>query len=80
MLESAPPLTLGELTPDDALIVFSTEGANPAELTAIVLLAGVEPILAAQPKGSTEMVLGPWKMGMGSGEGGPWIDRPGRAP
>jgi hypothetical protein len=71
MLESAPALTLGELKPTDALIVLSMEGANPSEVTAIIVLAGVEPILAAQPKGSTQTVLGPWRMGMGGGEGGP---------
>ena len=51
-------------------MVLSTEGANPSEVTAIIVLAGVEPILAAQPKGSEEMVLGQWNMG-GGAEGGP---------
>jgi hypothetical protein len=69
MLERAPALTLGELKPGDALIVVSTKGTNPAEVTAITVLAGVEPILAAQPRGSEQMELGPWNMSMG--EGGP---------
>lgn len=69
MLERAPAFTLAELKPGDALIVVSTKGINPAEVTAITVLAGVEPILAAQPKGSEEMELGPWNMSMG--EGGP---------
>jgi hypothetical protein len=69
MLERTPPFTLGELNPGDALIVLSTEGAKASEVTAIVLLAGVEPILAAQPKGRDQMMLGPWNMSMG--EGGP---------
>ena len=71
MLERAPAITLGELKPGDALIVVSTAGANPSEVMAIVLLAGVEPILAARPKG-TEVNLG-WNLGMGGweGEGGP---------
>jgi hypothetical protein len=38
-------------------------------VTAIIVLAGVELILAAQPKGSDQMVLGPWTMS--AGEGGP---------
>lgn len=73
MLEHMPPLSLGELKPGDALIAVSTEGANPSELTAIVLLAGVEPILMARPKGSNQVVLPAWTMGMsgGEGEGGP---------
>jgi hypothetical protein len=69
MIERAPALALSELKPGDALIVLSTEGVKPSEVTAITVLAGVEPILAAQPKGSEQMVLGPWNMGMG--EGGP---------
>ena len=68
MLDRSPVLTLGELKPGDALIVVSTAGANASEVTAIVLLAGVEPILAARPKGSTEVNLG-WNLGMGGGEG-----------
>ena len=71
MLDRTPPLKLDELKPGDALIVVSTEGADPSQITAIVLLAGVEPILAAQPKGSNQMILGQWNMGMGGGgEGG----------
>ena len=69
MLERAPALTLGELKPGDALIVVSTKGTNPSEVTAITVLAGVEPILAAQPRGGEQMDLGPWNMSMG--EGGP---------
>ena len=69
MLERAPALTLSELKPGDALIVVSTKGTNPSEVTAITVLAGVEPILAAQPRGGEQMDLGPWNMSMG--EGGP---------
>ena len=69
MLERTPPLVLGDLQPGEPLMVLSTEGRRPAEVTAIIVLAGVEPILAARAKGSEEMVLGPWNMG--GGEGGP---------
>ena len=69
MLERTPPLKLSELKPGEPLIVVSTQGAKPSEVTAIVVLSGVEPILAAQPKGSKEMVLGQWNMGMGGGGG-----------
>ncbi len=69
MLLRAPPLKLDELKPGEPLIVVSTQGAKPSEVTAIVILSGVEPILASQPKGSKEMVLGQWNMGMGGGGG-----------
>jgi hypothetical protein len=71
MLERAPALDLGELKPGDPLIVVSTEGAKPSEVMAIDIFAGVEPILAARPKGSNLAVLGSWSLGMNGGEGGP---------
>lgn len=71
MLERAPALDLGELKPGDPLIVVSTEGAKPSEVTAIDVLADVEPILAARPKGSNQAVVGAWNLGMNGGEGGP---------
>jgi hypothetical protein len=67
MLEHTPPLSLNELKPGEPLIVVSTEGAKPGEVTAIAVLSGVEPILRARPKGSQEVRLGPWSMGGGGG-------------
>ena len=71
ILEGAPALDLGELKPGDSLMVVSTEGTKPSEVTAIDIFAGVEPIFAARPKGSNQAVLGPWSLGMNGGEGGP---------
>jgi len=71
ILERAPALDLSELKPGDPLIVVSTEGAKPSEVTAIDIFAGVEPILAARPKGSNQVVMGSWSLGMNGGEGGP---------
>jgi hypothetical protein len=71
MLERAPAQDLAELKPGDPLIVVSTEGAKPSEVMAIDILTGVEPILAARPKGSNQVMVGPWSLGMNAGEGGP---------
>ena len=71
LLERAPALALGELKTGEPLIVLSTEGAKPSELTAILVLGGVEPILAARPKGSGQVVIGPWGLGKGGGEDAP---------
>jgi hypothetical protein len=71
MLERAPALELGELKPGDPLIVVSTEGAKQSEVMAIDIFAGVEPILAARPKGSNQVVMGSWSLGMNGGDGGP---------
>jgi hypothetical protein len=65
MLDRMPALELTELKPGDALIVSSTAGAEPDKLTAITLLAGVEPILTSAPKGRQGMALGNWNLGGG---------------
>jgi Cu/Ag efflux protein CusF len=46
-LERMPALTLAEIKPGDALIISSTKGADAAQVTAIVVVAGVEPLLAS---------------------------------
>jgi Cu/Ag efflux protein CusF len=50
-LERMPALTLAELKPGDALIVSSTKGADISEATAIVVVAGVEPLLTSASGG-----------------------------
>ncbi|MGA8184917.1 MAG: hypothetical protein WB819_14895 [Terriglobia bacterium] len=72
MLQQMPALSLSQLKPGEPLIIVSTEGVKPDQVTAIAVLSGVEPILRAQPKGSKEVGLGPWNMsvGGGGGEGG----------
>ena len=69
MLERMPTLSLTELKPNEPVIVVSTEGVKPSEVTAITILTGVEPILAARPKGG-DMNLGSWNLGMGGNGGG----------
>ncbi len=67
ILDRAPNITLADLKPGDAIIVLSTVGANADSLTAITLLAGVEPILTRP--GTREMSLGGWSLGAGGGGG-----------
>lgn len=69
-LERMPTLTLNDIKKGEPIIIFSTEGTSPSEVTAIYILTGVEPILAAHPKGSGEMNLGSWNLSLGGGEGG----------
>jgi Cu/Ag efflux protein CusF len=67
MLERVPAATLADLKPGDAIIVLSTVGASADQMTAITMLAGVEPILARP--GGREMQLGGWSLGgLGGGE------------
>ena len=69
MLSRLPTETLGGLKVGDAVMIVATQPpADSAQPTAVTLLAGVEPILQASPKG--EMVLSPWGVGGGAPEGG----------
>ncbi len=65
MLERVPAATLADLKAGDAIIVLSTVGASVDQMTAITMLAGVEPILTKP--GTREMQLGGWSLG-GLGE------------
>lgn len=71
-LENMPMVTLNDIKRGDPVVIFSMEGTSPSEVTAIFILTGVEPILAAQPKGGGEVNLGNWNLSLGGGgEGGP---------
>ena len=68
MLERSPVATLADLKAGDAIVVLSSEGAAQGNVTAITLLAGVEPILTRP--GSKEMSLGGWTLDVEGGGGG----------
>jgi len=72
MLSRLPTETLGGLKVGEAVMIVATQPpADAAQPTAVTLLAGVEPILQASPKGDTQ--LSPWSMGgepAGGGGGG----------
>ncbi len=55
---------------DAVMIVASQSDASSQTETAVTLLSGVEPILAATPSGSPSMTLSPWNMGGGGAESG----------
>jgi hypothetical protein len=58
-----PALNLGELKPGNALILSSSKGDDPSSITAFRVVAGVEPFLAAAPRGNSgEVNLGDWSM------------------
>jgi hypothetical protein len=68
MIDRTPAISLADLMTGDAIIVSSTVGSNADQVTAITLLAGVEPILTKP--GTREMSLGDWNMGGGGDLGG----------
>jgi hypothetical protein len=65
-LSRLPDSSLTDLHKGDAVMIVSTEGDNSEAVTAITLLAGVEPILTAAPSGST--ILSPWSLGSANAE------------
>lgn len=70
MLSRLPTQTISDLKVGDAvMIVASQADASSANVSAVTLLSGVEPILAATPKGGTAMSISPWQMGDGGGGG-----------
>jgi Domain of unknown function (DUF5666) len=65
MLARMPAASLADLQTGDAVMVVTTEGSEKDSATVITLLAGVEPILRASPKGAQDMILSPWTLGGG---------------
>jgi len=69
MIARMPAASLSDLMKGDALMIVATEGSSTAPSTIITLLGGVEPILQASSKATPEMILSPWSLGAGGGEG-----------
>ncbi|WP_263352070.1 DUF5666 domain-containing protein [Acidicapsa acidisoli] len=65
MLNRAPAIHLADLQKGDAVMLVSTQGS--AEVTAVTLLAGVEPLLQA-PASTQNMLLSNWNMSSGGAE------------
>jgi co-chaperonin GroES (HSP10) len=72
LVSRLPNKTIADLKVGDAvMIVASQPDPGSATVTAVTLLSGVEPILAATPSGGPAMTLSPWNIGgEGSPEGG----------
>ncbi len=72
MLSRLPNSSLADLQKGEAVMIVSsfgqTSGDNSGEVTAITLLAGVEPILTAAPNRSASL-LSPWSLSTSGGEG-----------
>jgi hypothetical protein len=62
----APTVTLADLQKGDAVMIVSTAGTAPGQVSAIQLVAGVEPILEASPNAG--MSLPAWDVGGGGGD------------
>lgn len=70
MLGRMPAVAITDLQKGEAVMVVATEGSSSSAPTAITLLTGVEPILSASPNDNrATMLLSPWSLGGGMGEG-----------
>ncbi len=62
-LSRMPAVTLTDLQKGDAVMIVATDGLQESRVTAITLLAGVEPILQASPTGGASNLLAQWSLG-----------------
>jgi Cu/Ag efflux protein CusF len=65
VLERSPSITLADLKAGDALIISSTAGSEATKAMAIMILAGVEPLLTAAPvRAGQDPLGGTWSLDM----------------
>jgi hypothetical protein len=71
MLGRVPTVALADLQKGDALMIVSTQGEGNAPVSAITLLAGVEPVLTASSSASgAATLLSGWNMSESMGDAG----------
>jgi hypothetical protein len=71
LVNRLPASAMADFQKGDAVLVVSTQGTDAGGVTAITLLGGVEPILAAAPgAASAAMSLSPWSLGAPGGDAG----------
>jgi hypothetical protein len=70
-IESLPPLHLADLKPGEAVVISSTNSEDPSRVTAITLLAGVEPLLKGSSRGGREINISSWNLDLSMSVGLP---------
>jgi len=71
LVNRLPAAALTDFQKGDAILVVSTEGTESGGVTAITVVGGVEPILAAAPGGGGQAtMLSPWSLGAPGGDAG----------
>ncbi|MBI4889796.1 MAG: hypothetical protein HY821_04165 [Acidobacteria bacterium] len=69
LIEASPAFRLAELKSGDALVISATLADDPAKLTAITVLAGVEPLLKPSSRGARSADIGSWNLDLNMGLG-----------
>ena len=71
MIEALPALSLADLAPGEAIVLSCTNSEDPFRVTAITLLAGVEPLLRASSRGGRGPDIGSWNLDLNMNIGTP---------
>ena len=67
ILEQQPVIHLADLKPGEPVVVTGSPTADMSKLTALSLVAGVDPILRAAPANGPDPLGGAWNIGGGEG-------------
>jgi hypothetical protein len=64
MLERLPKISVSELKPGDAVVISGGTGEDKTHMTAVNIIAGVEPLFASAPpsQGRSSSALGMWNL------------------
>ena len=67
MLSRLPASALNDFQKGDAVLIVAASSSSDANLSAITVVGGVEPILQASPQGQASSILQPWSLNSGAG-------------
>jgi hypothetical protein len=68
LLSRLPAAPLADFQKGEAVMIVATGGANDAQVTAITVLGGVEPLLQATTQEQASSILTPWSLSNGGGD------------
>jgi len=68
LLGRLPSTPLSEFQKGDVVMIVATGGPKDAQVTAITVLGGVEPLLQATTKEQASSILTPWSLSNGGGD------------
>jgi Cu/Ag efflux protein CusF len=71
LIEKLPQLNLADLKPGDTVIISFANSEDASRVTAITLLAGVEPLLKTSTRGGQSVNLGSWNLDLNMNVGVP---------
>jgi len=70
LLGRLPATPLGDFEKGDAVMIVATGTASDAQVSAITVLGGVEPLLQATSQEQASSILTPWSLSGGGGDAG----------